>query len=106
MVLCCHDEIDHSTRKRGVRTSLRQAALRECGTLLLVIGGFGIIDSVVKPQCEFDGDRISRQMTRLIEFGQALGDVLLVMVMALRFAVSGGQLFIPARRWHPPRSLP
>jgi len=66
----------------------------ESGALFLIIARLGKIHGVVKPQREFHRLRLPGQMPRLVKFRQALGEMLLGMIMTLRFGMGPGEAII------------
>jgi len=52
----------------------------------------------VKPDGCFDELGLANQMARGIEFSEAFGDVLLIVIVPVRFGIGGTQAFIPRKR--------
>ncbi len=75
-----------------------QTLLRQLGALLFVVRSFRIVNGIVKPDCEFHGFGLRGEMAGGIELSQAFGDVLLVVIMPLRFGVGSREAFVPGRR--------
>src|SRR5678815_2726928 len=89
-----HDQSGHrgcEFRQSGVAQTL----FGHGRAALYIAPGFGIIDGIMKPEGEFNGARLLCQVSGLVEFREAFGDVLLGVVVALRFGISLRQRFIP-----------
>src|SRR5438876_7694924 len=98
MVLRRHHEFDDGLSEEAAQPCFLKTALRQCGTLFLVVASPWVIHSIVKPQRELHCCRLPGQMSGLIELRQALRDVLLVVIMALWFGVSSRQSLIRSGR--------
>ena len=72
---------------RAGDSAFAQTLRREGCASFLVVARLRIIHDVVKPQRQFDCDRLFRHVPGLVEFCEALGNVLLIMIMALRLGV-------------------
>ena len=92
------DQRADGLREIGRDFGFGETALRQFGALLFVVRGLRIVDHIVKPDCDFDRIRLRREMAGGIEFSQAFGNVLLVVVIPLRFGVGGCESFVLGRR--------
>jgi len=72
-----------------------EAMLRQLGALLFVVRSFRIVNGIMKPDRDFDGIGLTREVAGGIELSEALGNVLLVVIVSLRFGVGGREAFVP-----------
>ena len=68
------------------------------GAAGFVVTGAGIVDYVVSPEGQFHGQRIVGQVAVVVQPLQAGGHVIQGVVVAMGFAVEGGQL-LPGGIW-------
>lgn len=62
------------------------------GAAGFVIAGAGIVNHIVGPQGQFQAERVCGQVAIVIQPGQAGGDVVQGVIVAMGFVVVGGQL--------------
>ena len=65
----------NGVRKRVARVHIAQPILRQLRAALFIVRGAGIIDSVVKPDGQFNGSWIGRKLLGPVKLSQAVFNV-------------------------------
>ena len=66
----------------------------EICTAFLVVTSTRIVNRIVKPNGEFDGIRLDGKMSNPVKLVQAIGDVLLVVIMPVRFGIHREEMVV------------
>ena len=91
----CQYQLSNRFLKTFVETILSETLSGQLCTALFVVGGARLIDSIVKPNCQFDCNWLMRQLARSIKLAETFGDVPGVVIMTMRLRVEPRQSFKP-----------
>src|SRR4030095_295885 len=86
---------------RNGKPGIVEATCRQFRAPFLIVARSWIIHGVMKPERELHRRGLLREMPRLVEFSEALRNVLLIVIVPMRFRVSRYQPCIPHRRIAP-----
>src|ERR1044071_1440252 len=68
------------------------------GASFFVVGSLRIVNGIMKPDRQFNRERLSSEMASSVELAEALGQMNQVMIVPMRFGVVGAQLVEPGLR--------
>ena len=85
-------QLPYPLGRRGRHARRDQRAVRPFGASFLVAGALDVIDGIVEPQRHLDLLGTLCQIAHLLEQRQAFLEVLLRVVVTLRFGIAGEQL--------------
>ena len=91
VLLCCEDKMTYRQAYLAVRTGLGKASVRQQRALFFVVRSVRIVDGIMEPYRQFDGDRLRGKMASRIELRQAFRNVTRIVVVAMGFRVAALQ---------------
>ena len=80
----CRDHRDDAIRQGKIL----QAGFGKFCTLYFVVGALAVINDIVKPNCQFYGNRILGETTEVIELGETIADMVPIVVMTIGSGIS------------------
>src|SRR5450756_625288 len=94
MILGGQHQTANRVSKGGIGIEFFQPPLSEFGAALFIVTCMSIVDGIVEPDRQFDRHRIGSQRFDLVEFSEAIGDVMLVVIVTVRLGIEPDQFLI------------